>query len=147
MDQIDQYLPYFPKERFLFLFTDELNRDPKAVLSRIWRFLEIESIETGDKPLVSNEAGAQREGKIRFHTTEPLRGIPGLHRVARMLPQTWRDGFYSVLRNSPYGRWQRRRYTPPELSLETRTRLIAEFRESNERLANFLGVDLSHWSR
>lgn len=147
MDQIDRYLHYFSKDRFLFLFTDELNRDPKAVLGKIWRFLEIESIEIGDEPLVSNETGAQREGKIRSHTTGPLRSIPGLQRLAGMFPQSWRDGFYSVLQHSPYGKWQRRRHTPPKLSPETRKRLLEEFRQPNERLSKFLGVDLSYWSK
>lgn len=147
MDQIEQYLRYFPKERFLFLFTEELNRNPKALLGKIWRFLEVEEIDIGDEPLVSNETSSQREGKIRAHTTGPLRAIPGLYRVARMLPQSWRDRLYALLQGSPYGKWQRRRHTPPKLSPQSRKRLIEEFREPNERLGKFLGVDLSHWSR
>lgn len=147
MDQIEQYLRYFSKDRFLFLFTDELHRDHKAVLSKIWRFLAIEEVDVGDEPLVSNETGSQREGKIRAHTTGPLRAIPGLHAFARLFPQSWRDGFYSILRGSPYGAWQHRRHMPPKMSSETRKRLVEEFRTPNARLSEFLEVDLSQWSK
>jgi len=146
MDQIEQYLRYYPKGAFLFLFTDELNRDPKATLSKVWRFLGIPDIDPGDEPLVSNETGSQREGKIRAQTTGPLRSLPGLYRLAKEFPQSWRDGFYRLLQKSRYGRWMRRRHTPPKLLPETRRRLVDEFREGNERLSKFLGVDLSHWS-
>lgn len=147
MDQIDQYLKYYSRDRFLFLFTDELHRNHKSVLSRIWKFLEIADVDVGDEPIVSNETGSQREGKIRAHTTEPFRSIPGLHRAARMLPQSWRDGFYTLLQSSPYGKWQRRRHTPPKMTPQTRQRLVELFREPNARLAQFLGIDLSHWNR
>jgi len=146
LDQIQQYLRFFSKDRFLFLFTDELNRDPKSVLASIWRFLGIEEVEIGNDPLISNETSSQREGKVRAHTTGPLRAIPGLYPLVKMLPQSWRDGFYSMLQDSPYGKWQRRRHTPPKLSAQAKAQLIEEFREPNERLAKFLGVDLSRWS-
>jgi hypothetical protein len=146
MDQIEQYLRFYPKESFLFLLTDELNRDPPGALRKIWEFLGLDEIELGDAPLVSNEMASQREGKVRLHTTAPFRKVPGLYRVAGMVPQSWRDGFYSFLKSTPYGTWMRRRHTAPPMRPETRRRLIREFRPGNERLAEFLGRDLSHWS-
>jgi hypothetical protein len=147
MDQIEQYLRYFSKDRFLFLFTHELHRNHKAVLSRIWKFLGLDEVEVGDEPIVSNETGSQREGRIRAYTTEPFKMVPGVRAFSRLFPQSWRDSFYRMLQRSPYGRWQKRRHSAPKMSAQTRRRLVEEFRDPNDRLAKFLGVDLSHWSR
>ena len=146
MDQINKYLPYYPKERFLFLFSENLRADPESVLSQIWAFLGIEEVDTSNAPVIANDAKTAQGHAIRSQTTGPLRRVPGLHAAARALPQSWRDKLYSLIAKSPYGKWQHRRHSPPELSHETRSHLINEFREPNRCLAEFLGKDLSHWS-
>jgi len=40
---IAKWLRTIPKEKFLFLRTDDLTKDPYAILSRIWKFLELPS--------------------------------------------------------------------------------------------------------
>ena len=47
--QLEQYLPYFPLERILILTNEELRRDRRATLARVFRFLEVEdSFYSGD---------------------------------------------------------------------------------------------------
>jgi len=147
MDQIEQYLRYYPRESFLLLLTKDLEKDPAGTLSHIWTFLGIEPVNVTDEKLVSNETRSQRESKIRRHATTPLRKIPGAVWLADRLPRPWKDGFYARIQKSVYGRWVKRRHTPPPMKPETRERLLEEFRAGNEKLAEFMGRDLSEWSK
>jgi len=147
LEQIERYTPFFPRESFLFLLMEDLNKKPVETLRRVWQFLGIDEITVEDTDLKSNESREIREGRIRRYTTSPVRAIPGVGRLTAVLPRSWKNRLYTVLHRSPYGRWVERRHTPPPMLPQTRAKLVEQLRTPNDRLADFLGRDLSHWNR
>ncbi|MGB6168153.1 MAG: hypothetical protein WBF52_11240 [Geitlerinemataceae cyanobacterium] len=70
-----------------------------------------------------------------------------LAKVAKSIPQSWRDTVFSVLKRSSYAKSVAQEYIAPPMLPETRQMLLEHFREPNQRLAEFLGRDLSHWEQ
>lgn len=147
MDQIEQYLKYFPRSSLLILLTEDLERRPDETLATAWRFLGLDPVRLENAAIRGNEGQSIREGRIRRYVMAPLNALPGVRRLKGAVPQTWKDRVFSLLERSPYGRWVKQRHTPPKMLPQTRARLVEEFRPLNRRLAEFIGRDLSHWNR
>jgi hypothetical protein len=147
MEQIDRYLQYFPKSSLLVLLTEDLENRPVETLATAWRFVGLDPVGLDNVGVRGNEGQSILKGRIRRYIMAPLNAIPGVGRVKRAVPRSWKEGVFSLLEKSPYGRWIKRRHTPPGMLAETRARLVEEFRPLNRRLAEFLGRDLSHWNR
>ncbi len=149
MLQIQQYLKFFPKEAFLFLLMDDLIKQPADTLRKVCNFIGIDdSIDlVPAEGLVANQASRFFQDTNRSKITAPLRAIPGIYPVAALLPQAWRDGFYRLLKETAYGKRIEKEYLPPPMRPETRQMLLKRFAKPNQRLAEFLNRDLSHWSK
>lgn len=146
--QIEQYLPFFPKESFLFLLMEDLIFDLPATLAKVCEFLEID--HTLDLiqgvPITANQAKIHETWFIRSRMTAPLKRIPGVSRLANFLPQNIRDLAYDVLKKLPYKSQIKKKYIPATMLSETRHKLLGIFRETNQKLAQFLDRDLSNWN-
>jgi hypothetical protein len=87
--QLEQWLPYVPRERVLVETAEQLRDDPATVLQRVLAFVGI------DAPLVSNvrhDAHAADELiPPRRSIARSVKSIPGASRLARALPTAVRS--------------------------------------------------------
>jgi Sulfotransferase domain len=147
--QIEQYLPFFPKESFLFLLMEDLIFDLPATLAKVCKFLGID--HTLDLiqglPITANQAKTHENWFVRSRITAPLKPIPGVSRLASLLPQNIRDLTYDVLKQMPANSQVKKKYIPATMLSETRQQLLETFREPNQKLAQFLDRDLSNWNK
>jgi Sulfotransferase domain len=148
MMQIENYLQFFPKESFLFLMMEDLIDHPEKTLPKICRFIGVDDIDLVEgNPIRANEAAQFFQDTLRGRITAPLRSIPFLEKIAKSVPQSWRDMVYKALKRSSYAQSVAQEYQAPPMLPETRQLLIEYFREPNQRLAAFLDRDLSHWEQ
>jgi len=150
MKQIEQYLQFFPRESFLFLFLDDLIQNPAEVMRKVCGFVGIDEDFNfiQNNHIVANQAHSHTEWFLRSRITTPLRSIPGMTRIANLLPQSVRDGVYKGLRKLPYyEEYQRKQYVASPMRPKTRQMLLGRFQETNPKLAEFLHCDLSNWSK
>ena len=134
MDQIEDLLTHYPRERMLMLLYDDLKQDDRAYYDRVLTFLGLD-------PGASCSLIGQRKNAAMF---------PRLRRALH------RIGLKPVLRalsKSPVGDVVRRRMrsrgsrSDRRMDPATRARLVEHFRVANDRLAEFLERDLSSWNR
>ena len=142
MMQIKQYLRYFSRESLLPLLLDDLATNPSKTVSKVWQFLGITACPLEDSSCTANTG---EEHYIRLQTTQRLRTIPGMSQVADVLPRSWREGAFRLIRLSPVGRYIAKRDKLRPMRPETRQRLLRLFKQSNHELAAFLNRDLASW--
>jgi len=150
MKQIEQYLRFFPRESFLFLFMDDLAQKPTDTMRKICRFINVdEGFDFIQDGLIAANVGSRHIGGfLRSQMTAPLRSIPGMARIAALLPQSVRDSVYKGLRKLPYyEKSLKQQYIPKPMCPKTYHKLLERFREPNQKLAEFLHCDLSSWSK
>lgn len=143
MQQIRQYLRHFNRDSFLFLLFDDLVANCEDTVSQITEFLRVSPLEPSNCRFVANSGD---EHYVRMHTTQKLRSIPGVSRLADGLPRSWRDFVFRFFKRSPGYRLIARRHKLPVMHRETRQRLLNLFEKPNHELAEFLNRDLSAWS-
>lgn len=143
--QIERYLRFFPRDRFLFVFQSQLAAQPHLLLADIQKFLGINEIDLVQGGAIRiNVAGP--DYYIRLKTTMRLRSIPPFGLLARVMPKKLRDFLYAVLiKHSLIGRKLKKESQILPLHPETRSGLFDVFAEPNRELEEFLGVDLSEW--
>lgn len=148
LEQIENYLRYFPRESFLFLLMEDLIEHPQDVLRQTCSFLGLnqEVDLTTDGLIYANQSSTHKEWFFRSRITAPLKSIPGVKKVAESLPKNYRDLAYTFLKNLPYAEKVQARYIPKPMLIKTRQKLIEKFREPNQRLSDFLNRDLSNWN-
>lgn len=148
MMQIDKLLNYYRRDSILFLFLDDLNRDPVGSAQRVFSFLGIDATfdvtaaGSGEKHNVDR---VFRETVVKKALTRPFRAWKPLYAVWRVLPREFRERVVGTLARSIYGRRIRKRFTPPPMSEVTRRALGRELQDETRRLGEFLGRDLSAW--
>ncbi|MEX0745113.1 MAG: sulfotransferase [Phycisphaeraceae bacterium] len=149
MDQLEQYLAFYPPNSLLVLFNDDLAHDTAATLSRVCEFLGVTDrggeLARLDTSWYRNARTVQ--GRVRHRVMAPLKASRLLRTASRFVPQVGRDAVYELLIRTRRGREIARQYVPPPMLPETRLELIEHFRPHNDRLARFLNVDLSQWNR
>lgn len=148
MMQIENYLQFFPQDSFLFLLMEDLIDRPEETLPKICRFLGVDDIDiVNGNPVRANESSQFFKDTLRGRITAPLKSIPLLAKIAKSVPQSWRDTVYSALKRSSYAKSVAKEYTPPPMLPETRQMLLEYFREPNRRLSQLIDRDLSHWEQ
>ncbi|MEA5509908.1 sulfotransferase domain-containing protein [Crocosphaera sp. UHCC 0190] len=151
MLQIEQYLPLFPRESFLFIIMDDFLNNIASTLAEVCRFLEVDDkvdLMQENEPIAANEAKTHAKWFLRSRMTEPLKRIPGVKNLATLFPQKIRDQVYeNFIVNLPYKQKMEKEYLPQPMLPETRQKLLEYFREPNQRLSEFLARDLSHWNQ
>ncbi len=144
MMQIERYLQYFDKEDFLFLFSEDLRKNPEKVLFNIQDFLGINSVNLAKEGTIARNT--KKDGHyLRARTTQRVRKIPGISRIINFFPASWREKVVQSFQNSSLGKKIEAEHYIPAMSPTTRKRLIDLYAEPNKKLELFLQVDLSHW--
>ena len=132
MKQISQYLDFYSRDSMLFLFSDDLRRNPQDVLDRVCCFLGIEDPYDmlADGIIVSGDSGRHRKHAVRKRMVAPLKAIPGLHALAEQFPRSWRNAAYSMWSRTSSGKRIECGFTPPPMKSETRLELLERDRKS-----------------
>ncbi|GBF81428.1 sulfotransferase domain-containing protein [Aphanothece sacrum] len=149
LEQIERYLPFFPRESFLFLLMEDLIEKPASTLNQILTFLGADStvdIMKGGE-VIANQAKDYREGVFQKKIAGSVNAIPGVKLMTKLVPKPIKQGMYNMLKDLTYEKWKKKQYFPPKMLPETRIMLIEKFREPNRELAQFLNRDLSHWDQ
>ena len=132
IEQAEELLKYYDRDKILFLLYDDLHDDDRAYLTRILDFIGVDSAR-------ESKLFGQRKNAAIFP-----RARKWLHRLGL-------DSFVHLIRKSLIGDWLRRSrknkgsaYQP--MNPETKNKLIAHFRPYNDRLSVLLDRDLSYWN-
>lgn len=136
--QISRYLGLYPRERILVVETDELGRDRRATLRRVYEFLNVDPDYTGPR----REIRINRTAKKRVKTRAGMRvASSALGRAIERLPQRW----HWRLRTYVY--WPLSRpMERPVLSGRDRAALAERLRDDTNRFREFAGRDFTEWS-
>ena len=130
-DHVQRYLAHFEERQLLLLLYDDLKQDPLGFLRKIYRHLSVdEGFVSGIETLKRNAAlgrGHLARSRLLWQTSRVFAKL-GAVRAAEKLREA--NG----------------RFALPPMEAATRRRLIELYRPSNERLAEIMGRDLSHWS-
>jgi hypothetical protein len=147
--QVEQYLKHFPREAFLFLDFEELKGDLPGLLAKVFRFLGVEERDLlKDRgPVHLNQASDFRKTATMNSVVSPLRNVPVLRTIGRMVPKSLRTSAVRMVMNSPLARRIEDRFTPPPMRPETRRQMLERFRERNQKVRELTGLDLAHWDR
>jgi hypothetical protein len=136
--QIEQYLPYFPLDRFLIVDQADLRDDPGSVLREIYAFLGADRhFEPTGLGVVHNAAEDKRQ---RTRALLMLRSVPGRAAFDR-LPAAVREPMVATgrrLLSKPLER--------PELSEDLHERLRELYLPEVERLRALTGRPFSKWT-
>lgn len=135
--QLSQYLEYFAQSNILILTLEDLHRQPKETMQKVFRFLEVD--DSFDSPKFSiikhNSRYKRRKNRIgRFLAQTPL-----MNMVER-LPFRFR-GDAEILLFFPFSRKIER----PALDGNLRRILTSRLQEDVNRLRQFTGYDFKDW--
>jgi Sulfotransferase family len=136
--QIEQYLPYFPLERFLVVDQADLRDDARSVLQEIYAFLGADrDFEPTGLDVVHNAAEDKRR---RSRALLILRSVPGRAAFDR-LPAAVREPIVAGARGVLSAPLER-----PELSDELREQLRELYVPEVERLRALTGKPFAKWT-
>ncbi|MGC6489451.1 MAG: sulfotransferase family protein [Planctomycetota bacterium] len=150
MRQIEQYLEHYPRSALHVVLTTDFEREPLKTLQGICRFLDIDPNGARIRPLDSWHANISEQNtnsRIRKVITRRFTQIPVIGPLARRMPKSWRDQAYRMLAKAPWSRRAVSSFTPKPMTAEVRAMFLDFFERPNQDLADFLGRDLSEWSR
>jgi hypothetical protein len=153
IDTIRIYLQYFPREALLILLLEDLAQDPDGTMAQVFEFLGLPRIKSPDR-IVANAADADAPGEYwrsRFKVWLGKRsGISQetINHIAWSLPKRFRRSIADTLLKVIIRDKEQPELAslPKKIDPALRARLLEQFRDSNEELAQFLGRDLSHWN-
>lgn len=132
VEHIERIYEFFPPERVLFLFYDDLEADDRAYLRRVLEFIGV------DPDFESRHFGS-------------LIQVAAFPRLRRFLRRMKMGPLVDVVSKSPLGDMLRKRLKTssfrryPPMDEETRAFLRDYYRPYNERLAALCGRDLTTW--
>lgn len=148
LQQIERYLPFFPKESFLFLLMEDLIERPAQTLSKILTFINVDDINLIEREkIVANKASDYPEWYVKKQLLAPLKTIPGINLFYSLIPKNVKNNTYQIVKKIQYKKWKNSQFMPPPMLPETRAMLVEHFKEPNLKLSQFLGRDLSHWNK
>jgi hypothetical protein len=132
--QIDQYLPYFPKDRLLVITSEALLRHRTATLRRVFEFLEVDP--AWDSPELELHRTATKWK--RHPGVHRIRRLPGYGLAARLAPQKLKERYYRLTTMRPD-------LKRGILSEGARSRLEDLLRNDVRRLRAYLDPDFDGW--
>jgi hypothetical protein len=136
--QLEQYLPYYPRERMLVMTDEELLGDRRATLRKVFRFLEVD--ETFDSPLFDR----------KLHKSEyKRRKTPFGLRIAKAVRKLDLDGGALPIRSAhvelvlcyPFSHKIER----PTVDRLLRGQLLERLADDHRQLREFTGRDFAEW--
>ncbi len=136
--QLSRYYALFPKEQILVLVYEDIKKDPKAFMKRIYQFLGVD--ESFESSMLYSEINVARTPKavyvdrLMHHISEFLRST-GFDKLVHFIRKT---GLPDLVRSS-------NTKEAKEIIVDT-TALKAYFKEDVQKLSSLLGRDLvSEW--
>jgi len=138
-EQIERYLRWFDRDRFLFLTLDQWQADAVEVLGRIWRFLGVdEALETRIE--TKNAAADRPAGSLAAGWMHLLRSRvrPVLLRLG--LPEHWGGQVFGRLVSTVGGSVSRSLLSPG-----TRRLLLERYSADIALTERLTGLDLGEW--
>ena len=134
--QLEAYLELFPKEQIAVHLYEDYVADPLAVLRKLFEFLGVDPRFEPDTSLRYNVSGAPRSELLHAFLARPLAIKDALK---PLLPAAFRHRVRARLMN--------RNIVPDRsrMSMKTRQRLIAVYRDDVLRLQTLIGRDLGAW--
>jgi hypothetical protein len=159
--QIERYLEFFPREQLHLVVLEDLGPAEhlqdraRATIMGVLDFLGLSG--DPDSELAAwrsgraNERGRQHVARSCHGAVRTLRGLPGMSRAKRVVPQKMRQGFREYLTgrfpDSRLGRMigSRRANQAEPLTAQLRGELLKRLEDSTCELEAFLGRDLSAW--
>ncbi|MGH3427973.1 MAG: sulfotransferase family protein [Mycobacteriales bacterium] len=132
-DQIERFLDAFPSDRILILLYDDLERDPRGLMERICRFLDID-------PVVDDQIATRQNQSLvaRSAAHDAARWLlkPAAAVSSRALPPSGHERLR---------RWFQQKTLGPTISNVEYQRLRRTYSRDVERLSGLTGLDLSCW--
>ncbi len=144
--QIEQYAEYYDRDRFFFLFLEELKTDPDAVLVELQSFLGIEVVPKLSTTLkgASNAIGARAMETKAASTRDRLRRNPLVRVAKRLVPKQARSILMKAVMESPIMKARMKARADAfaaqlsSLSDAKRAELLDRYAKPNADLAEFL---------
>jgi hypothetical protein len=137
IEQIEAYLRYFDRSQLLVLFQDELQQDPRAILRRIFEFLEVDpdvAIDTSER---HNSTEQFIVGLKYERIAEISHKLPAFAQLRRFVPQSIKNLVKGLVARGVDESWG-----IEPMSDEKRGRLVEHFRPFNRRLEQYMGRPL-----
>ncbi|HXE80307.1 MAG TPA: sulfotransferase domain-containing protein [Vicinamibacterales bacterium] len=128
--QLQRFTEAMGRDRLLVVLFDDLLRDPAGTADRIAEFVGVEPLGAAWGPLPRSNRARRR--------VVPAAMMRVLSKLPSIVSNRIRRGLIHVL-SVPF--------TPPPMNPATRAELAAVFRADNDALAEWLGRDLSGWTR
>ncbi len=150
MRQIERYLEHYPRSALHVVLTTDFKRAPLETLRGICKFLDIDPDGARLRSMDDRNANVSHRitsSRIRKEITGRFTRIPLIGPLARLMPQSWRDRAYRALAKTSASRATAAAFSPKPMTDEVRANYLAFFERPNQELAEFLGRDLSEWSR
>jgi len=142
--QLEQYLPYYPRESFLILTAEKLKTERRATLRKVFDFLGVDNTFTSEAfEELKNVSDCKLKRKkarrlIRYLANGPQESSVIGRQLYRFIPAAVkRRALQSTLKGEPVAR--------PVLSKELRENIIDYLYEDIEKLKRFTGYDFKEW--
>ncbi len=133
IQQINQYLEFFPIKNFLFVYYEEFKENPKIILREILDHLCVKQLDlTASGQIFSNVTG--KEFYIRSKTTKRLRKVSFINYIAEIMPQAIKDSLFSLFMRTRTFRDIGNELEYPRMSEHTSKKLIKYFAPYNKQL-------------
>jgi hypothetical protein len=133
--QIEQYLEHFSRDQLLVLKSEDLKRDRRQTLRRVYEFLGVDG--TWQPPHLEQDFQATSELRPRRAIDPALRKVPGYDRLASVAPPSLvRLKNRLTTRKAP---------SRPRLSDSARRELEDRVRDDVRRLRRYMDDDFDAW--
>jgi hypothetical protein len=136
-DQLEMYFHHFDRSRFLILLAEELSESPLDSARKVFEFL---SIQTEVPMKVSERLNRSSTPRSRTLQNVLRNAVPFKRQLGRLLPFNVKHALVSKLLD-----WNRKPFSYPPMSPETRIALQRRFADDVRRLEAILERDLSGW--
>lgn len=138
-DQILKWLEYYPLDNFLFLFTDDLQKNQKNVVEKIITFLGLGQGNQLKLGIKANSGGTSRHEWLSVFLNNP-NIITNMFKHA--LPHSLRQRIRLFLNF-----WNLKPFkNKPTMNTEVKNMLRSRYLPANKKLENIIGKDLSDWN-
>lgn len=135
--QISAYRDHFPDDRVLVVFFDELKANPKHLLKRCFRFLDVDpTIMPPRLDLAANVSTAIESDR---RSLKALRRLPSFNRAVSLFPLSWRDEIRRLF-------FTKRVRSRPRWSGVGFRRTIDELLDDTRTFLEFYGKSLDYWN-
>ena len=142
-DQIKEYLKYFPQDQMLFLLYEDMKKDLKSTLKRVYSFLGIKDYFSEDLLSKKYNVASMPRIKILQKIIYKDNIIKDLYKS--LIPETLRF-FLKEKLISPLVSKNLQKFQYEPMKPSTRKFLQNFFKEHNEKLHKLIGIDISQWN-